>query len=76
MNRVQAQKRIVELRQQIRHHDYCYYVLARPEISDYAYDQLYKRLIERVDLFDVSSSFAMEQIKFTTALPVRYMQLD
>ena len=39
-----------------------------------AYDQLYKRLIERVDLFDVSSSFAMEQIKFTTALPVDYIE--
>ena len=42
-----------------------------PDID--AYDRLYKRLIERVDLFDVSSSFAMEQIKFTTALPVDYV---
>ena len=41
-----------------------------PDID--AYDQLYKRLIERVDLFDVSSSFAMEWIKLTTALPVDY----
>ena len=41
-----------------------------PDID--AYDRLYKRLIERVDLFDVSSSFAMEQIKLTTALPVDY----
>jgi DNA ligase (NAD+) len=32
------------LREQIRHHDYCYYVIAKPEISDYEYDQLYKRL--------------------------------
>ena len=35
-----------------------------------AYDRFYKRLIATVPLSDVSSSFAMEQIKFTTALPV------
>ena len=37
-----------------------------------AYDEFYKRLIQQVDLFDVSSSFAMEQIKYTTAFPVEY----
>lgn len=36
-----------------------------------AYDRFYKRLIATAPLTDVSSSFAMEQIKFTTALPVR-----
>jgi Lrp/AsnC family transcriptional regulator len=35
------------------------------------YDQVYKRLIKLVKLTDVSSSFAMEQMKYTTALPVR-----
>jgi Lrp/AsnC family transcriptional regulator len=35
-----------------------------------AYDRFYKRLIATAPLSDVSSSFAMEQIKFTTALPV------
>ncbi len=35
-----------------------------------AYDRFYKRLIATAPLADVSSSFAMEQIKFTTALPV------
>ena len=35
-----------------------------------AYDQFYKKLIDRVDLANVTSSFAMEQIKYTTALPV------
>ncbi len=34
------------------------------------YDHFYKRLIEVADLSDVSSSFAMEQIKYTTAIPV------
>lgn len=38
-----------------------------------AYDRFYKRLIEKVSLSDVSSSFAMEQIKYTTALPLDYM---
>ena len=35
-----------------------------------AYDAFYKRLIAAVPLENVSSSFAMEQIKFTTALPI------
>lgn len=37
-----------------------------------AYDGVYKRLIRGADLSDVSSSFAMEEIKFTTALPLDY----
>ena len=41
-----------------------------PDIA--AYDGVYKRLISGTQLFDVSSSFAMEQLKFTTALPLRY----
>lgn len=42
-----------------------------PDIA--AYDDFYKRLIEQVDLQDVSSSFAMEELKFTTALPLDYV---
>ncbi len=45
-----------------------------PDIE--AYDQVYKRLIEMVDLYDVSSSFAMEQIKYTTALPLEYVEIE
>ena len=37
-----------------------------------AYDAFYKRLIAKIELSDVSSSFAMEQIKYTTALPLDY----
>ena len=40
-----------------------------PDIA--AYDGVYKRLIAGTQLSDVSSSFAMEQLKFTTALPLR-----
>ncbi|WP_198083574.1 Lrp/AsnC family transcriptional regulator [Variovorax sp. E3] len=43
-----------------------------PDIA--AYDKVYKRLIADTDLFDVSSSFAMEEIKFTTALPLSYAE--
>jgi len=35
-----------------------------------AYDRFYKELISRVKLTNVSSSFAMERIKNTTALPI------
>ncbi|KQP12823.1 Lrp/AsnC family transcriptional regulator [Pseudorhodoferax sp. Leaf267] len=41
-----------------------------PDIK--GYDAVYQRLIREVELSDVSSSFAMEQIKFTTALPLGY----
>ncbi len=42
-----------------------------PDIA--AYDDFYKRLIDRIDLSDVSSSFAMEEIKNTTELPLTYL---
>lgn len=35
-----------------------------------AFDVFYKKLVDGIDLSDVTSSFAMEQIKYTTALPV------
>ncbi|HSS63454.1 MAG TPA: Lrp/AsnC family transcriptional regulator [Gammaproteobacteria bacterium] len=38
-----------------------------------AYDRFYKRLIQQVNISDVSSSFAMERIKYTTALPLDYI---
>lgn len=41
-----------------------------PDIA--AYDRVYKKLIHGAELADVSSSFAMEQIKYTTALPLDY----
>ena len=41
-----------------------------PDIA--GYDAVYKRLIAQISLYDVSSSFAMERIKYTTALPLHY----
>jgi Lrp/AsnC family transcriptional regulator len=45
-----------------------------PDIA--AYDAFYKKLISRIELSDVSSSFAMEQIKYTTALPLEFAMPD
>jgi Lrp/AsnC family transcriptional regulator len=35
-----------------------------------AYDRFYQRLIEKIDISEVNSNFAMEQIKYTTAIPI------
>jgi len=60
---------VVELYRMSGEIDYMMRVVV-PDIK--AYDAVYKRLISAVPLFDVSSSFAMEAIKYTTALPVDY----
>lgn len=38
------EKRIEELREEIRYHDYNYYILTEPKIPDEQYDKLYKEL--------------------------------
>lgn len=43
-DRGQAARRIDELRTEIRRHDHLYYVKDRPEISDAAYDRLFREL--------------------------------
>jgi DNA ligase (NAD+) len=43
---VAAKHEIEELRDKLHHHEYLYYVLDQPEISDAAYDRLMKRLEE------------------------------
>ncbi|MCD6299020.1 MAG: NAD-dependent DNA ligase LigA, partial [Thermoplasmata archaeon] len=49
--REQAEKRVEELRKEIRHHNYLYYVLNKPEISDAEYDRLMNELKELEDKF-------------------------
>ena len=44
MDKGSAEKRIKQLRDEIRHHDYLYYVLDKPEISDAKYDKLMNEL--------------------------------
>ena len=41
-----------------------------------AYDTFYRKLIGNVQLTDVSSSFAMEEIKYNTALPLPELDDD
>lgn len=41
-----------------------------PDID--GFDHVYKRLIQTAELFDVSSSFSMEELKYTTELPLTY----
>ena len=58
---------VVELYRMSGDVDYLLKVL----VSDIAeYDRIYKKLIEVAELNDVSSSFAMERIKCTTAIPL------
>ena len=49
--------------------------LLRVVVPDIAgYDAVYKQLIEKIELADVTSSFSMEEMKHTTALPLQYAQ--
>lgn len=41
-----------------------------PDIE--AYDALYKKMIARIELSDVTSMFAMEELKSTTAIPLAF----
>jgi Lrp/AsnC family transcriptional regulator len=47
--------------------------LLRIVVPDIAgYDAVYKRLIQVVEFSDVAASFSMEELKFTTAIPVNH----
>ena len=39
-------KKAEELRKKLRHHSYLYYVLDRPEITDFEFDRLYRSLVD------------------------------
>lgn len=61
---------IVEIYRMSGEVDYLLRVVV-PDIR--SYDAVYKKLIRIADLNDVSSSFSMERIKYTTALPLDYV---
>jgi Lrp/AsnC family transcriptional regulator len=61
---------VVELYRMSGDVDYLLRVVV-PDIQ--AYDVFYQRLISKIDITDVSSSFAMEQLKYTTQLPLDYL---
>jgi Lrp/AsnC family transcriptional regulator len=68
---VQAIPEVVEFYRMSGDVDYLLRVVV-PDIA--AYDAVYKRLIAGTSLHDVSSSFAMEELKLTTALPLSYIK--
>ena len=39
-----------------------------------AFDGVYNSLIQKIELYDVTTSFAMEDLKFSTALPLDYVR--
>ena len=48
--------------------------VAVPDIA--AYDAVYRKLTEHIEIFEVSSSFAMEELKHTSALPLDYLPIE
>jgi len=61
---------IVEIYRMSGDNDYLMKVVA-PSIE--GYDKIYRRLIDEIEVSDITSSFAMETIKYTTALPLDYI---
>ena len=41
-----------------------------PDIGEY--DRVYQQLIRELEFLDVSSSFSMEELKSTTAIPIKH----
>jgi Lrp/AsnC family transcriptional regulator len=66
---VQAIPEVVEFYRMSGEVDYLLRVVV-PDIA--AYDSVYKRLTAGTDILDVTSSFAMEELKLTTSLPLNY----
>ena len=69
---ISQRKEVVEFYRMSGEVDYLLRVVV-PDMA--AYDRFYKDLIAEVRLTDVSSSFAMEEIKYTTALPLGEHQI-
>ncbi len=66
---VERMEEVVEFYRMSGDFDYLLRVVV-PDIA--SYDAVYKRLIKAADFSEVSSSFALEEIKYTTALPLNY----
>lgn len=67
---IQEIEEVVEVYRMSGDDDYLLRVVVR-DIQ--GYDLVYKRLIRMCELTDVSSSFAMERIKYSTALPLEQL---
>lgn len=70
---VQSFPEVVEFYRMSGQVDYLLRVVV-PDID--AYDVFYKKLISAAKLKDVSSTFAIEQVKYTTKLPLRAITDD
>jgi len=67
---VERMEEVVEFYRMSGNIDYLLRIVV-PDIA--SYDAVYKRLIKAADFSEVSSSFALEEIKYTTALPLTYV---
>jgi len=67
---IKAIPEVVEFYRMSGDTDYLLKIVAK-DIDDY--DRVYKKLIAVTSLHDVSSSFAMERIKSSTALPLHHL---
>lgn len=70
-NVVEAFPEVVEFYRMSGEVDYLLRVVV-PDIQ--SYDAFYKKLIAKIDIAKVASAFAMEQIKYTTALPLMFAE--
>ncbi|QJR82842.1 Lrp/AsnC family transcriptional regulator [Alteromonas pelagimontana] len=61
---------VVEFYRMSGEYDYLLKVLVTDMAS---FDYFYKRFVNGIDVKDVTSSFAMEQIKYATALPLNHL---
>lgn len=51
--------------------------LLKAHVSDLkSYDALYKKLISRIELTDVTSMFAIEELKSTTEIPLSFVRAE
>ena len=64
---MQAMPEIVEVYRMSGEIDYMLKVVVR---DTRAYDDFYKRMITAISLSDITSMFAMEEMKYTTAFPI------
>ena len=62
---------IVEAHRLTGNHDYILKIVL-PSVEHY--DVIYKQIVRRIELFDVSASISMELLKGSGALPVTYAQ--
>lgn len=70
---VEAHDEVVEFYRMSGDVDYVLRVVV-PDIAHY--DRFYQKLISEMSMSDVSSAFAMEQIKYTTALPLDFSEIE